>query len=648
MAASSAFYTQNSNNMALIYCPECGNKVSSYAPQCPKCGFPVSSAWSNVSMKQPDNESTEHQGYAPEQTVKSEQHQPTPHISESENVSRGASAQSRVEYPKLKVDGLLWGGRIAQCLMLVGVALYMIASYVYSQMLGYNVYFMSKEPASDDVMLSPTLMLIYVALSVVFVVVVIRRNHNMAILLSIGTLIATILMRIGINDIFEMESPNADMESAFGTYHLMSIFGIIMVGVGAVVDKICCRSAVSNLSKPSTNEYSPMFLALLFALLMAVPMIYPEWECTDKNILREIGAKDLILQDYLMHSATFSASIVGFICVALKRYRASLMAALFAVVATIVAMCTKRGVDDYLFSHLGLKSSDLSLTFGATATLVIAVVLVVSLIVLLVKDRSNEKDSWRFSIPIFFALAAIVLGECGGALVVKNGHHTITSSLMTFDSDVTLYLKIAIYATLIFVVCRQHAAAFISSLLSIILMITVVILADKVKGDVIVYGAIASSALTLFFTGYNADGSRHEVRLDVIAVVVACLGIYSALEDLYRVDLDGVDYGKWMLINGVICMLVPSLLLLVYSLRRSTLASISILAIILIALYNLSSDLLDTRQFNAMVKAMEPNDKGLFEGLMLLKNCCIGLLICAVLYEPAKRLISYLKAQQKL
>ncbi len=633
--------------MALIYCPECGNKVSSYASQCPKCGFPVSSAWSGVPMKQPDNEPAEPQGYAPEQTIKSEQHQPTPHISESENVSRGASAQSRVEYPKLKVDGLLWGGRIAQCLMLVGVALYMIASYFYSQLLSYGVYSMSKEPTYDDVMLSPTLMLIYIALSVVLVVAVIRRNHNMAILLSIGTLIATILMRIGINDIFEID-PLADMESAFGTYHLMSIFGIIMVGVGAVVDKICCRSAVSNLSKPSTNEYSSMFLALLFALLMAVPMIYPEWECTNKNILREIGVKDLNLEDYLMHSATFSASIVGFICVALKRYRASLMAALFAVVATIVAMCTKHGMDDYIYCGWVLKSSDFSLTFGPITTLVIAVILVVFLIVLVVKDRSNEKDSWRFSIPIFFALAAIVLGECGGALVVKNGHHTITSSLMTFDSDVTLYLKIAIYATLIFVVCRQHAAAFISSLLSIILMITVVILADKVKGDVIVYGAIASSALTLFFTGYNAGGSRHEVRLDVIAVVVACLGIYFALGDLYRVDLDGVDYGNWMLINGVSCMLVPSLLLLVYSLRRSTLASISILAIILIALYNLSSDLLDTRQFNAMVKAMEPNDKGLFEGLMLLKNCCIGLLICAVLYEPAKRLIAYLKAQHQL
>lgn len=629
--------------MALIYCPECGNKVSSYASQCPKCGFPVSSAWSGVPMKQPDNEPAEHQGYAPEQTIKSEQHQPTPHISESENVSRGASAQSRVEYPKLKVDGLLWGGRIAQCLMLVGVALYMIASYFYSQLLSYRVYSMSKEPAYDDVMLSPTLMLIYIALSVVLVVAVIRRNHNMAILLSIGTLISTILMRIGINDLFEIESPSADMESVFGTHHLMSIFGIIMVGVGAVVDKICCRSAVSNLSKPSTNEYSPMFLALLFALLMAVSMIYPEWECPDKNILREIGDKDLIRQDYLIEDAVYYASVVGFICVALKRYRASLVAALFAVVATIVAMCTKHGMDDYISRGLVLKSSDLSLTFGAIATLVIAVVLVVSLIVL----RSNEKESWRFSIPIFFALAAIVLGECGGALVVKDGHHTITSSLMTFDSDVTLYLKIAIYATLIFVVCRQHAAAFISSLLSIILMITVVILADKVKGDALVYGAIASSALTLFFTGYNAGGSRHEVRLDVIAVVVACLGIYFALGDLYRVDLDGVDYGKWVFINSVLCMLVPSLLL-VYSLRRSTLASISILAIILIALYNLSSDLLDTRQFNAMVKAMEPNDKGLFEGLMLLKNCCIGLLICAVLYEPAKRLIVYLKAQHQL
>jgi hypothetical protein len=218
-------------------------------------------------MKQPDKEPAEPQGYAPEQTIKSEQFQPTPHISESENVSRGASAQSRVEYPKLKVDGLLWGGRIAQCLMLVGVALYMIASYVYSKLLGYDVYSMSQEPASDDVMLSPTLMLIYIALSVVLVVAVIRRNHNMTILLSIGTLIATILMRIGINDIFEID-PHADMESAFGTYHLMSIFGIIMVGVGAVVDKICCRSDVSNLSKPSTNEYSSMFLALLFALLM--------------------------------------------------------------------------------------------------------------------------------------------------------------------------------------------------------------------------------------------------------------------------------------------------------------------------------------------------------------------------------------------
>lgn len=631
--------------MALIYCPECGNKVSSYASQCPKCGFPVSSAWSGVPMKQPDKEPAEPQGYAPEQTIKSEQHQPIPHISESENVSRGASAQSRVEYPKLKVDGLLWGGRIAQCLMLVGVALYMIASYFYSQLLSHIVYSLSKEPAYDDVMLSPTLMLIYIALSVVLVVAVIRRNHNMAILLSIGTLIATILMRMGINDVFEIESPKVGMESAFGTPHLMSIFGIIMVGVGAVVDKICCRSAVSNLSKPSTNEYSPMFLALLFALLMAVPMIYPEWECTDKNILREIGVKDLIHQDYLMYSATFSASIVGFICVALKRYRASLVAAIFAVVATIIAIYTKHGVDA---QYLGLKSSDLSLTFGPIATLVIAVVLVVSLIVLLVKDRSYEKDSWRFSIPIFFALAAIVLSECGGALVVKHGHHTITSNLMTFDSDVTLYLRIAIYATLIFVVCRQHAAAFISSLLSIILMITVVILADKVEKDALVYGAIASSALTLFFTGYNADGSSHEVRLDVIAVVVACLGIYSALDDLYRVDLDGMDNSNWMLIPGVICMLVPSLLLLVYSLRRSTLASISILAIILIALYNLSSDLLDTRQFNAMVKAMEPNDKGLFEGLMLLKNCCIGLLICAVLYEPAKRLIAYLKAQHQL
>ena len=61
--------------MALIYCPECGNKVSSYASQCPKCGFPVSSAWSGVPMKQPDKESAEPQGYTPEQTIKSEQHQ---------------------------------------------------------------------------------------------------------------------------------------------------------------------------------------------------------------------------------------------------------------------------------------------------------------------------------------------------------------------------------------------------------------------------------------------------------------------------------------------------------------------------------------------------------------------------------------------
>lgn len=74
--------------------------------------------------------------------------------------------------------------------------------------------------------------------------------------------------------------------------------------------------------------------------------------------------------------------------------------------------------------------------------------------------------------------------------------------------------------------------------------------------------------------------------------------------------------------------LMPLSLMLIYSMRRNTLAAICITC----ALLYLQNYIID-ESFDKL-----PDD-GLIGGLLLLKNCALVLLVIAVLYWPLKRFI---------
>lgn len=603
--------------MALIHCPECGREVSSFAPQCPNCGFPVSSMANSTPAEDVAEDTRVNDtiiAHASEPTQIHEQSapaapsfepvvgaEPSPAVApqrDSETVVEAkpveAPVQPAVEYPKLKGSNNLLGGNILHGLMLLGAALHILVSFFTTMRFGSPVYY-EREKGLDDEILGPWLMVLYAALSAALLVAVIRRNHSMTISISIGTLIAAIMVHsgtdelIGDKDVFEM-------------IQTLSIFGIITTGVGAVIGKLLLRNDSEGVENPITDWSTSILPALLFALLFSIPFIYPEWEGKYNS---EYSSYSGEYYDWLFGDIAYLASIVGIAGVACKRYKVSLMAALFALVTIPIALITKYSFGDA--QHV--KNLDISLTTPAIFAIIVVVALVITLIAICNK---GEKESWGSSIAVLPILVAIILGWCPS--LECDGSHIY--SILYFPNDATLYLQIATYATAFLVVCRQYIAAVITSPLAIVLSLVIINLADDVESGKIAYGFVLSMVVTSVIVIYNAAKNREEVRLDVIVATLAVVTIMFAI--------NGINYAG---INYTI-LLMPLSLMLIYSMRRNTLAAICITC----ALLYLQNYIID-ESFDKL-----PDD-GLIGGLLLLKNCALVLLVIAVLYWPLKRFI---------
>lgn len=515
-----------------------------------------------------------------------------------------APVQPAVEYPKLKGSNNLLGGNILHGLMLLGAALHILVSFFTTMRFGSLVYY-ERERGLDDEIIGPWLMVLYAALSAALLVAVIRRNHSMTISLSIGTLIAAIMVHSGTDEL--IEGPN----DVFEMIQTLSIFGIITTGVGAVIGKLLLRNDSEGVENPITDWSTSIFPALLFALLISIPYIYPEWEVKDNGEYSYLYDKSGEYNDGLFTNIAFLASFVGIAGVACKRYKVSLMAALFALVTIPIALITKYSFGDA--QHV--KNLDISLTTPAIFAIIVVVALVITLIAICNK---GEKESWGSSIAVLPILVAIILGWCSS--LKCDGSDTI-HSILYFPNDATLYLQIATFATAFLVVCRQYIAAVITSPLAIVLSLVIINLADDVESGKIAYGFVLSMVVTSVIVIYNAAKNREEVRLDVI---VATLAVVTIMFALIGINFAGINY----VILLMPLSLIPLSLMLIYSMRRNTLAAICITC----ALLYLQNYIID-ESFGKL-----PDD-GLIGGLLLLKNCALVLLVIAVLYWPLKRFI---------
>lgn len=604
--------------MALIHCPECGRDVSSFAPQCPNCGFPVSSMANSTPAEDVAEDTRVNDtiiAHASEPTQIHEQSapaapsfepvvgaEPAPAVApqrDSETVVEAtpveAPVQPAVEYPKLKGSNNLLGGNILHGLMLLGAALHILVSFFTTMRFGSPVYY-EREKGLDDEILGPWLMVLYAALSAALLVAVIRRNHSMTISLSIGTLIAAIMVHSGTDEL--IEGPN----DVFEMLQTLSIFGIITTGVGAVIGKLLLRNDSEGVENPITDWSTSILPALLFALLFSIPFIYPEWEGKYNS---EYSSYSGEYYDWLFGDIAYLASIVGIAGVVCKRYKVSLMAALFALVTIPIALITKYSFGGAQY----VKNFDISLTTPAIFAIIVVVALVITLIAICNK---GEKESWGSSIAVLPILVAIILGWCPS--LECDGSHIY--SILYFPNDATLYLQIATYATAFLVVCRQYIAAVITSPLAIVLSLVIINLADDVESGKIAYGFVLSMVVTSVIVIYNAAKNREEVRLDVIVATLAVVTIMFAINGI---NFAGINYA---------ILLMPLSLMLIYSMRRNTLAAICITC----ALLYLQNYIID-ESFDKL-----PDD-GLIGGLLLLKNCALVLLVIAVLYWPLKRFI---------
>lgn len=514
-----------------------------------------------------------------------------------------APVQPAVEYPKLKGSNNLLGGNILHGLMLLGAALHILVSFFTTMSLGSLVY-SEREKGLDDEILGPWLMVLYAALSAALLVAVIRRNHSMTISLSIGTLIAAIMVHSGTDEL--IEGPN----DVFEMIQTLSIFGIITTGVGAVIGKLLLRNDSEGVENPIIDWSTSILPALLFALLFSIPSIYPEWEgkCNDEYSYLYDNSGEY--NDWLFRDIAFLASFVGIAGVACKRYKVSLMAALFALVTIPIALITKYSFGDA--QHV--KNFDISLTTPAIFAIIVVVALVITLIAICNK---GEKESWGSSIAVLPILVAIILGWCPS--LECDGSHIY--SILYFPNDATLYLQIATFATALLVVCRQYIAAVITSPLAIVLSLVIINLADDVESGKIAYGFVLSMVVTSVIVIYNAAKNREEVRLDVI---VATLAVVTIMFAIIGINFAGINYTILLMPLS----LIPLSLMLIYSMRRNTLAAICITC----ALLYLQNYIID-ESFDKL-----PDD-GLIGGLLLLKNCALVLLVIAVLYWPLKRFI---------
>lgn len=624
--------------MALIHCPECGREVSSFAPQCPNCGFPVSSMANstpaedvvedtrvNDTIIAHASEPTQiHEHSAPaapsfEPVVGAE---PAPAVAPQRDSATVVEAtpveapvQPAVEYPKLKGSNNLLGGNILHGLMLLGAALHILVSFFTTMRFGSPVYY-EREKCLDDEILGPWLMVIYAALSAALLVAVIRRNHSMTISLSIGTLIAAIMVHSGTDELIEGVSlwrlPNEVFDKdVFEMIQTLSIFGIITTGVGAVIGKLLLRNDSEGVENPITDWSTSILPALLFALLFSIPFIYPEWEGKYNGEYSYSGEYN----DWLFENIAYLASIVGIAGVVCKRYKVSLMAALFALVTIPIALITKYSFGGAQY----VKNLDISLTIPAIFAIIVVVALVITLIAICNK---GEKESWGSSIAVLPILVAIILGWCPS--LECDGSHIY--SILYFPNDATLYLQIATFATAFLVVCRQYIAAVITSPLAIVLSLVIINLADDVESGKIVYGFVLSMVVTSVIVIYNAAKNREEVRLDVIVATLAVVTIMFALSGIIYA---GINYAILLMPWSLMPLsLIPLSLMLIYSMRRNTLAAICITC----ALLYLQNYIID-ESFDKL-----PDD-GLIGGLLLLKNCALVLLVIAVLYWPLKRFI---------
>ena len=550
-------------------------------------------------------------------------------------------AEPTVEYPKLKSEGMETRINIISAIMLIGATLHLFVSYVNTSIIGATIQNMLlyNEEALRDISLAPWMLLVQSVIATTLIAAIIRRRGDMIITFTTCALVAGIIIRGEIIDYIDLNELPAQTSKGVKFLQGISIFGIVLTGMGAACDKILSLGT----KRKSTDDTYAILSAGLFMLTLGIPLLYPEWEIKDRAVLDKIDESKFYTEDNVCMNIAYYASIAGIAASACRRHRLSLMAALFIMVAMPVALISERGlkVHERHFDWLGVTTSDLAVSTPIILTVMIAAIIVILMLTAMSKDK---EERWSNVLPLLPSLALMCIGYCTHVLKRQSIDVVHYSSIFDFDHDVTLYLRVAAIATPIFIVCRQHRAAIVTSALSAILSFVVIQLAHGIESKPIAYGSVMMAALTLCLAAYSSYKDRRDTRWDVIVAVISLTIIFCFFNDITGILTSLSD--KIIIYHITALMLLAiTALVLINCMRRNTIATIFMLGILLITLYIIGDKVTDTADFKSALESFEPKYRSRYEGTLLLKNCAVITLIISVLYTPLKRLIKIINKE---
>ena len=521
----------------------------------------------------------------------------------------------------LKIEPNMWGGssstfsNFIHSITLISASLQFIIAYGLIQFFHYNLRLISVDLGYITDVPSKWNIMLYALLSVTLLVAVIRRNNRMAISLSIGSLIAYVLMH--------SDLPDYD-ETLLKIGHYGNLLSIIVAGVGSMIGQRISPQERVDVRMRVADYSSTTLLTLLFALIYVISYLYPTWKL-DVNSTDNYMAKFAYVIDYSYIDICVLSATIGIIGVACQRYKTSLLAAIFALVLIPVTIFSKFGLearlDNEYYNYISEQSgidisvSSYSLSLVAYFPIIIAIA-IIGIILGFRLTKQSQDESWRGTIVILPAMLLIYLGWCGNA--ISSNMWNDYSSFGDSDKDYSLCYSIASMATIIFAVCRQHRATAIFSAIATLLSLIIISQADDIKSGVIVYGIVVSAVTTFVL----AARERQSMRYDVVLAVLALVAIYSVRSIIL---LEPLSYYVTLLI-------IPISYILLYSLRRNKVVSIFMMLLICAISYIITDEA--PEQKNA--EYFPDFQKSMLDTNILVCNIATVLLVGAVIYSVSK------------
>ena len=487
--------------------------------------------------------------------------------------------------------------------------------------------------------LSMWTMVIFSLLSVTLLIAVIKRNSRVAVALAIGTLISYLLIDSGLSEMREADGmPSFLGGDSSEIVNWVMLSSILMAGAGAFFSHRVSMQEGGDRRLASDGCGTNMVLTILFALMYILPLFYPTWA---QNV-----AKDHMeyLWDESYVNMGYIAATVGIAGVACGRYKTSLMAAIFALVAMPITIFSKyylnymfeqdSGYFDYLRERgIDLGVSDYSLTMSNYFPMIIAIALVVMILGLTLSKQSSD-ERWYSAIPIVPAMLLVCLGWCPGAISSNMYGGYDGACLADSHEDYFLLYNVFAFATLILAFCRQNRITILSSLVVAVLAMIMISKADKIESSLVVYGVVASAVATMLFTAYSQIREHRSTHYDVVAVIFAVLALDFAYEGISMIYHFMGDY------RVLTFLLFPLLIALVYSMRRNKLMMLFMAVAILVILYIIHDKTIDTEEFSIYVNdVMSEKDRSKVETLLFVVKCAKLLLVAAILYSLFKETI---------